>query len=169
MAIKIRLSRGGSKKRPHYSIVVADSRSARDSKFIEKIGTYNPMLPRESEQRVVINTERAKYWLSVGAQASDRTAMFLSNVGLMAAPKRAETPQKSAPKKKAQERAREEAAMAEKKAEAAAAAKAAEEEAKNAPAPEPEAAPAAEAPAEEAPAAEAPAEEAPAAEEETAA
>lgn len=144
MAIKIRLARGGSKKRPHYSIVVADSRQARDGKFIEKIGTYNPMLPRESEQRVTINTERAKYWLSVGAQASDRTAMFLSNVGLMAAPKRTDKPQKSQPKKKAQERMREEAALAEKKAEAAAAAKAAEEAAKNAPAPEPEA-PAAEA------------------------
>ncbi len=165
MAIKIRLARGGSKKRPHYSIVVADSRAARDGKFIEKIGTYNPMLPRESEQRIVINTERAKHWLSVGAQASDRTAMFLSNLGLMAAPKQTVKPQKSAPKKKAQERVREEEALAEKKAEAAKAAAEAEAAAKAAPAPEPEA-PAAEAPAEEAAAPEA---EAPAAEEESAA
>lgn len=160
MAIKIRLARGGSKKRPHYSIVVADSRAARDGKFIEKIGTYNPMLPRESEQRVNVNVDRAKYWLSVGAQASDRTAMFLSNLGLMTAPKRTEKPQKSQPKKKAQERMREEAALAEKKAEAEAAAKAEAEAAKNAPAPEPEAA------AEEAPAE---ASDAPASEEETAA
>jgi small subunit ribosomal protein S16 len=149
MAIKIRLARGGAKKRPHYSIVVADSRSARNSKFIEKIGTYNPMLPREAENRVVINTERAKHWLSVGAQASDRTAHFLAAAGLMAAPVRTETPSKSAPKKKAQERMREETARAEKAAEAAAAAKAAEEAAKNAPAPEPTPEPAAEAPAAE--------------------
>lgn len=149
MALKIRLARGGSKKRPHYSIVVADSRAARDGKFIEKIGTYNPMLPRESEQRVSVNVERAKYWLSVGAQASDRTAQFLASAGLMETRAYTTKPQKSAPKKKAQERVREEAALAEKKAEAEAAAKAAEEAAKNAPAPEPEA-PAAEAPAEEA-------------------
>lgn len=165
MALKIRLARGGSKKRPHYSIVVADGRAARDGKFIEKIGTYNPMLPRESEQRVSVNVERAKYWLSVGAQASDRTAQFLANAGLMEPRAYTTKPQKSAPRKKAQERMKEEAALAEKQAEAA---KAAEEAAKA------EAEKPAEAPAEEAPAAteeaapEAPAEAAPS-EEETAA
>jgi small subunit ribosomal protein S16 len=151
MAIKIRMARGGSKKRPHYSIVVADSRAARDGKFIEKIGTYNPMLPREAENRVSINVERAKHWLQIGAQPSDRVTLFLSTLGLVSKPAITDKPKKSAPGKKAQERIKEEAALAEKKAEAAAAAKAAAEEAKNAPAPtpEPEAAPAAETPAEE--------------------
>ncbi|HCM83190.1 MAG TPA: 30S ribosomal protein S16 [Alphaproteobacteria bacterium] len=166
MAIKIRLARGGSKKRPHYSIVVADSRSARDSKFIEKIGTYNPMLPRESQQRVSIKVDRAQHWLSVGAQPSDRVTGFLAELNLVAAPAQSVRPQKSAPKKKAQERAREEAALAEKKAEAAKAAAEAEAAAKAAPAPEPEAAPEVTA---EAPAEEVPAESAAPAEEESAA
>ncbi len=154
MALKIRLARGGTKKRPHYSIVVADSRTARDSGFIEKVGTYDPMQPKESANRVALKTERIQHWLQIGAQPTDRTALMLSQAGLIKAPVRNATPIKSAPKKKAQERVAEQAAMAEKAAERAAAAVAeaeaakvaaaeAAEAAKNAP--EPEAAPAAEA------------------------
>ena len=142
MALKIRLARGGTKKRPHYSIVVADSRSARDSGFLEKLGTYNPMVPKDSDARVVLKTDRIKHWLGVGAQPTDRTALMLSQAGLVAAPKRTTTPKKSAPKKKAQERTREQEALAEKAREAAEAAKAEAEAAKNAPAPVIEAAPA---------------------------
>jgi len=149
MAVKIRLARGGTKKRPHYSIVVADSRMARDKGWIEKIGTYNPMLPKDSEGRVVIKTDRAEHWLKIGAQPTDRAALFLSQAGLIAAPKRTEKPSQSTPKKKAQERMREQEAMAEKAAEAAAKAKADAEAAKNAPAPEPVAEAPAEEPAEE--------------------
>ena len=93
-----------------YSIVVADSRSPRDGRFIEKIGTYNPMLPREHEQRIVLDAERAKHWLSVGGQPTDRVALFLANAGLIAKPEIRETPKKSAPKAKAQERLKAEAA-----------------------------------------------------------
>lgn len=110
MSLKIRLARGGAKKRPFYSIVVADSRSPRDGRFIEKIGTYNPMLPREHEQRIVLDAERAKHWLSVGGQPTDRVALFLANAGLIAKPEVRETPKKSAPKAKAQERLKAEAA-----------------------------------------------------------
>ncbi|AIF81059.1 30S ribosomal protein S16 [endosymbiont of Acanthamoeba sp. UWC8] len=84
MSVKIRLSRSGAKKRPYYRIVVADARSPRDGKFIEKIGSYNPLLAKDNEQRVVINQERAKHWLSVGAQATDRVEKFLLNFGLLA-------------------------------------------------------------------------------------
>lgn len=112
MALKIRLSRGGAKKRPFYSIVIADSRSPRDGRFIEKIGTYNPMLPREHEQRIQFDAERAKHWLSVGAQPTDRVVLFLANAGLVAKPEIRETPKKSAPKAKAQERAKAAAAAA---------------------------------------------------------
>jgi len=153
MAVKIRLARGGTKKRPHYSIVVSDSRAARDSGYIEKVGTYNPMLPKDAAGRVVLKTERVQHWLGQGAQPTDRTALFLSQAGLIEAPKRTEKTKQGAPKKKAQERIREKEALAEKVAEAAAAKAAEAEAAKNAPAPEP----VAEAPAEE-PAAEAPAE-----------
>jgi len=111
MSLKIRLTRGGSKKRPFYSIVVADSRSPRDGRFIEKIGTYNPMLVKEHPQRVQINAERAKYWLSVGAQPTDRVTLFFSRAELVAAPVRTETPKKSAPKAKAQERLKAEAEL----------------------------------------------------------
>ncbi len=151
MAVKIRLARGGTKKRPHYSIVVADSRMARDKGWIEKIGTYNPMLPKDSEGRVVLQKDRIEHWLKVGAQVTDRVALFLSQAGMIEARKVTDKPTQSAPKKKAQERTREQAAMAEKAREAAEKAKAEAEAAKNAPAPEPkpEAAPA-EAPAEEA-------------------
>lgn len=82
MAIAIRLARGGMKKRPYYRIVVTDSRNARDGKFIEKIGTYNPLLPKDSAERVKLDTERAAHWLSVGAQPSDRVARFLDAAGV---------------------------------------------------------------------------------------
>ncbi len=103
--LAIRLSRGGAKKRPYYHIVVADSRSPRDGRFIEKIGAYNPMLPREHADRIKLDAERAKYWLGVGARPSDRVARFLAGVELMKAPERHEQPKKSAPKAKARERA----------------------------------------------------------------
>ena len=161
MATKIRLARGGSKKRPFYRIVVADVRAPRDGRFIEKVGSYNPMLSKESEDRVVLNEERIKHWLGEGAQPTDRVLRFLDAAGLMKREAR-NNPKKALPGKKAQERV-EEAKQAEEDAKAAAEeAKAAEAEAAAAPAEE---APA-EAPAEEAPT-EAPAEEAPA--EETAA
>ena len=83
MALSIRLSRGGAKKRPFYRIVVADSRAPRDGRFIEKLGTYNPLLPKDSAERVTLDTERAKHWLSVGAQPSDRVERFLDAAGLL--------------------------------------------------------------------------------------
>lgn len=110
MSLKIRLARGGAKKRPFYSIVVADARSPRDGRFIEKIGTYNPMLPKEHEQRIVLDAERAKHWLSVGGQPTDRVALFFANAGLIEKRAISETPKKSAPKAKAQERLKAEAA-----------------------------------------------------------
>lgn len=114
MAVRIRLSRGGSKKRPFYRIVAADSRAPRDGRFIEKLGTYNPLLPQEHEQRLVVNAERVKYWLGVGALPTDRLAKLFSNLGLTKAPVINEQPKKSAPKAKAVERmkAKEEAAKA---------------------------------------------------------
>ncbi len=112
MSLKIRLARAGAKKRPYYHIVVADSRSPRDGRFIEKVGSYNPMLPAEHEERIRLQQERIKHWLSEGAVATDRVARFLGNAGLMAKPAYAEQPKQSAPKKKAQERAKAEAAAA---------------------------------------------------------
>jgi small subunit ribosomal protein S16 len=106
MSLKIRLTRGGAKKRPFYSIVIADSRSPRDGRFIEKVGTYNPMLDRAHADRLVMKAERIQYWLSKGAQPSDRVARFLGDAGLAPAPERRDTPQKSAPKAEAQERAK---------------------------------------------------------------
>ena len=187
--LKIRLARGGAKKRPYYYIVVADSHSPRDGKFIERVGTYNPMLPRDGEQkRVTLKTDRISEWLAKGAQPTDRVARFLSQDEALAGKVKwtqSNNPKKAEPGKKAQERAAERAQREADRAEAEAAAKieaaeaavrakeeaaAAAEAAKNAPpAPEPEAAaeeaPAAEAEVvtEEAPA-EAAAEEAPAAE-----
>jgi small subunit ribosomal protein S16 len=110
MAVKIRLSRGGAKKRPYYYVVVAHATSPRDGRYIEQIGTYDPMLKKDSGDRVKIDVERARHWLSVGAQPTDRVARFLDAAGLM---KRAtaQNPDKAKPKKKAQERA---AAAAEK-------------------------------------------------------
>ena len=112
MSLKIRLSRGGAKKRPFYSIVIADSRSPRDGRFIEKIGTYNPMLPKDDTNRIRIDEDRAKHWLSHGAQPTDRVALFFGNVGLVEKRKWTETPSRSAPKAKAQERAKAAAALA---------------------------------------------------------
>ena len=109
MAVKIRLSRGGAKKRPYYRIVVADARAPRDGSFIEKVGTYDPMLPKDADNRVTFKEERIKYWLGVGAQPTDRVARFLGKAGLADAFKPTEQPQKSAPKAKAQERHREKA------------------------------------------------------------
>lgn len=119
MAVKIRLSRGGAKKRPYYRIVVADSRSPRDGSYIEKIGTYNPMLPKDAEDRVTFKEERVKYWLSVGAQPTDRVARFLGQKGLAEA-FRVPTNQtkQDKPKAKALERQREKAEKAAQAAEA---------------------------------------------------
>jgi len=118
----MRLARHGAKKRPYYYIVVADSRAPRDGRFLEKIGTYNPMLPRENEQRVRFVEERVKYWLSVGAQPTDRVARFLADAKLAGSYTQRTQPQKSAPRAKAQERMRMEAETAAKEKEAAAAA-----------------------------------------------
>lgn len=120
MSLRIRLSRGGSKKRPFYKVVVADSRSARDGRFVERIGFHNPMLPQDHSERLKIDAERAKYWLSVGAQPSERVARFLSQMGLVAAPVRHEQSKQHLPKAKAQERARERAEAAAKASEEAA-------------------------------------------------
>ncbi|MCF4165935.1 30S ribosomal protein S16 [Zavarzinia compransoris] len=120
MSVSIRLSRGGAKKRPYYRIVVANSRSPRDGRFIERLGTYNPLLPQDHEQRLTLNEERVKYWLSQGAQPTDRVAKFLGYKGIAAAPAISEQPKKSAPKAKAQERAKAAAEAAEAAAAAAA-------------------------------------------------
>jgi small subunit ribosomal protein S16 len=160
MAMKIRLARGGSKKRPFYSIVASDSRMPRDGRFIEKLGTYNPLLAKDSEERVKMNMERVKYWLEQGAQPTDRVSRFLEAAGVLAAKTR-NNPNKAVPGKKAQERAEEKAAKAAEVAEAAAAPAPAAEEAVVEEAAAPEEAPAEEAVVEEAAAPE----EAPAAEE----
>ena len=140
MATKIRLARGGSKKRPFYRIVIADERAPRDGNFIEKIGNFNPMVPKDHKERVVISKERAEHWLKVGAQPTDRVQRILSDLGMMEAPKITEKTKKHLPKAKAQERikAKEEAALkAEEDAKAAAEAAKAEVEkpAEEAPAP----------------------------------
>ena len=104
MSLKIRLSRAGAKKRPYYHIVVADSRSPRDGRFIEKLGSYNPMLPQEHADRIRLLPERIQHWLGHGALATDRVAKFLGKAGLAPMPTWNEQPHQSAPKKKAQER-----------------------------------------------------------------
>jgi small subunit ribosomal protein S16 len=189
MAVSIRLSRGGAKKRPYYRIVVADSRSARDGKYLEQIGTYNPLLAKDDPARVKLNEDRARHWLGVGAQASDRVARFLDAAGIKERAARL-NPKKGEPGENAKARAEEKAAKlaeAEEAAKVAAEAPAAEAPAEEAavettpadqpaeggeatveealeeqaePAPAEEAAAAEEAPAEEAAIAEAPAEEA---------
>ena len=167
MATKIRLARGGSKKRPFYRIVAADARAPRDGRFIEKLGTYNPLLAKDSAERVTLDKERIQYWLDQGALPTDRVLRFLDAEG-MAKRETRNNPNKAKPGKKAEERVAEKAQKVEdaKQAEADAieAAKAAEAEAAEAAKAAAEA-PAEEAPAEEAPAEEAPAEEAPAEEE----
>ncbi|SHL38162.1 SSU ribosomal protein S16P [Roseovarius litoreus] len=120
MAMKIRLARGGSKKRPHYSIVAADSRMPRDGRFIEKLGTYNPLLPKDSEERVKMKMERVQYWLDQGAQPSDRVSRMLEAAGVLAKKERANL-KKGEPGTKAKERVEEKAAKAAAAAEAAAA------------------------------------------------
>ena len=142
MSLKIRLTRGGAKKRPHYRIVVADSRFPRDGRYIEIVGTHNPLLPKDHDDRVVLREDRIKHWLSVGARPTDRVNRFLDAAGIMKRPPR-NNPQKALPGKKRLEREEEAARAA--------------EEAKAAPEPAPAEEPAAEA---EAPAEEAPAEEA---------
>ena len=134
MAMKIRLARGGSKKRPFYRVVATDSRMPRDGRFIEKLGTYNPLLAKDSEERVKLELDRIKYWLGEGAQPTDRVARMLEAAGLLEKKERANM-KKGEPGKKAKDRVEEKAAKAAAAAEAAAA-------------------PAEEAPAEEAPAAE---------------
>ncbi|WP_187430536.1 30S ribosomal protein S16 [Roseobacter fucihabitans] len=111
MAMKIRLARGGSKKRPFYRIVASDSRMPRDGRFIEKLGTYNPLLPKDSEERVKMDVERIQHWLGQGAQPTDRVARMLEAAGLKEKTERS-NPNKGTPGKKAQERAEEKAAKA---------------------------------------------------------
>jgi len=167
MSLKIRLARGGAKKRPYYRIVIADSRTARDGRFIERVGSYNPMVPRDHPDRVKLKEDRIKYWLDVGARPSDRVARFLGAAKLFEVPERRDQTKQHMPRPKTVERMK--AAEEEKKAaeEAAAQAPAEEAAAPEAPAEEApaEAAPAEDAAAAEAPAEEKPAEEAPAAEE----
>ncbi|MBT4739192.1 MAG: 30S ribosomal protein S16 [Rhodospirillaceae bacterium] len=161
MSLRIRLSRGGAKKRPYYRIVVADSRSPRDGRFIERLGAYNPVLPSDHADRVILKEERIRHWLGLGALPSTRVHRFLAKAGILDALPIPEQTKQNKPKAKAVERLREAEEAAKSAAEAAAA-----EAAAPTPAPEPEApaeeAAAEDAPAEDAPAAEAPAEEAPA-------
>jgi small subunit ribosomal protein S16 len=111
MALKIRLARGGAKKRPYYRIVVAEATAPRDGRFIEKVGTYNPLLPKDHADRVIIIEDRVKHWLSVGAQPTDRVLRFLDARGLEARPAR-NNPKKAEPGTKAKERAEEKAKKA---------------------------------------------------------
>lgn len=104
MALRMRLARGGAKHHPFYRLVVAQNTSPRDGRFVEKLGYYDPMVSRDSENRFVINEERTRYWLSVGVKPSDRVTKLLAYKKLVAMPEIHETPKKSAPKKKAQER-----------------------------------------------------------------
>ncbi len=106
MGLKIRLSLAGAKKRPYYHIVIADSRSPRDGRFIEKVGSYNPMLPSEHADRIRLQGERIMHWVNLGALPTDRVAKFLGHAGLIPMPVFAEQPVQSLPKKKAQERAK---------------------------------------------------------------
>ena len=143
--IKIRLSRGGTKKRPVYKVVIADSRRARDGRFIEKVGFFNPLLPKDKKERVGLEAERIKYWLGQGAQPTTRVARILGENGIITMPANGSNPSKAIPKKERKKEGDEAAPAAAPKAEAAPAAEA----------PKAEAAPAAEAPKEEAPKAEA--------------
>jgi small subunit ribosomal protein S16 len=118
MALKIRLARGGSKKRPYYQIVVADARSPRDGRFLEKLGSWNPMLAKDDEKRIELNAERVQHWIAQGAQPTDRVLRFLDQAGLAKRPAR-NNPEKAQPGKKAQERAAEAKQRAEEAAAAA--------------------------------------------------
>jgi small subunit ribosomal protein S16 len=119
--LKIRMARAGTRNAPFYHLVVADARSPRDGSFIEKVGTYNPKLPREHANRVTLNAERIKHWLSKGAQVSDRVAIFIGKAGLTPMPERKTNPKKAEPKAKMKDRAKAKAEKAAKVAEAAAA------------------------------------------------
>lgn len=122
MTVRIRLSRGGSKKHPYYRVVAADQRAPRDGRFIEKLGSYNPLLPRDHAERLVLDVEKVKTWLSKGAQPTERLQKLFANLGLCAAPAIRNQPKKSAPKAKALERIKEKEEKATAAAEAAAAA-----------------------------------------------
>jgi small subunit ribosomal protein S16 len=159
MALKIRLSRGGAKKRPFYHVVVADSRSPRDGRFIERVGTYNPMVPKDHPERITLKDERIKHWMSVGALPSDRVARFLADAGMVEKPVVHEQTKQHMPKAKAQERMQEAEDAAKANAEAPVEEAAAEAPVEEAAAEAPVEEAAAEAPVEEA-AAEAPVEEA---------
>ena len=162
MALKIRLARGGAKKRPFYRIVVAEASAPRDGRYVERVGTYNPMVPKDHEQRLALNGERISFWMSKGAQPTERVHKMLASAGLMAAPALRDQPKKSAPGKKRADReaAAAAAAAAAAEAEAAQAAEAAAAETAAAEAAAAEDAAVADAPAEEAVAEDAPAEEA---------
>jgi small subunit ribosomal protein S16 len=171
MGLRIRLARGGAKRRPYYRVVVADIRSPRDGRFIERLGTYNPLLGKDDPKRVTLNEERIRHWLGHGATPTDRVARFLGAANIIEMPAQRNNPNKAKPKAKAQERAKEIEEAAKATAEAAAnpppPEEAPAEEASAVEAAVPDEAPAeaatenAEAPAEEAPAETAPAEEAP--------
>ena len=122
MSVRIRLSRGGSKKHPFYRIVVADQRAPRDGRFIERLGSYNPLLPQDHQDRLVLDTEKVKSWLAKGAEPTERLAKMFANLGICDAPKIPNQPKKSAPKAKALERIKEKEEKARAAAEAAAAA-----------------------------------------------
>lgn len=119
MALKVRLSRQGRKKLPYYAIIVADSRAPRDGRYLEKVGTYNPLLKKDDPNRVKLNVERIQHWIKQGALPTDRVAIFLGKAGLIAMPEQKNNPQKAKPKAKAQERTRERDEKAKAAAEAA--------------------------------------------------
>ncbi len=122
MTVRIRLSRGGSKKHPFYRVVAADQRAPRDGRFIEKLGSYNPLLPKDHQERLVLDVENVKSWLSKGAQPTERLQKLFANLGICEAPALRSQPKKSAPKAKALERIKEKEEKAKAAAEAAAAA-----------------------------------------------
>ena len=124
MSVRIRLSRGGSKKHPFYRVVAADQRAPRDGRFIERLGSYNPLLPQDHQDRLVLDVEKVKAWLAKGAQPTERLQKLFANLGLCDAPKVGNQPKKSAPKAKALERIKEKEEKARAAAEAAAAAEA---------------------------------------------
>ena len=128
MSVRIRLSRGGSKKHPFYRIVAADQRAPRDGRFIERLGSYNPLLPQDHQDRLVLDTEKVKAWLAKGAEPTERLQKIFATLGICDAPKIGNQPKKSAPKAKALERIKEKEEKARLAAEAEAAAKAAAEE-----------------------------------------
>lgn len=132
MTVRIRLSRGGSKKHPFYRVVAADQRAPRDGRFIEKLGSYNPLLPKDHQERLVLDVEKVKSWISKGAQPTERLQKLFANLGICEAPALRNQPKKSAPKAKAMERIKEKEEKAKAAAEAAAAA--AEEASAEAPA-----------------------------------